>query len=88
MIVTSVVVFPFCLIITENSCKTGDEMPALLQQLLCKETIAKLPVVPTRGAMSADQIEKQFLLGDAENGGAAEMSSENVRSACRKTRLF
>lgn len=36
-------------------------MPALLQELLCKESIEKLPEVPKSVALSSEQIEKEML---------------------------
>ncbi|KAL3982879.1 Dcp1-like decapping family protein [Acanthocheilonema viteae] len=62
----------------DSRCKKLDEMPALLQQLLSKQTTTKLPDVPIRGALSADQIEKHLLCG-AQGEGAA-MSTENKSS--------
>lgn len=54
-----------------------DEMPAVLQQLLSKQT-KKLPDVPTTGALSADQIERQLLLRDAQGDNA--MALTRIRS--------
>ncbi|VDM91640.1 unnamed protein product [Litomosoides sigmodontis] len=50
-------------------------MPVLLQQLLSKQITTKLPDVPTEGALSADQIERQFL-----QGASAGVSTENQSS--------
>lgn len=55
-------------------------MPALLQQLLSKQTTTKLPDVPTRGALSADQIERQLLLRGAQGEGVV-VSAENKARA-------
>ncbi|EFO21105.2 hypothetical protein LOAG_07386 [Loa loa] len=62
----------------DSRCKKLDEMPALLQQLLSKQSTTKLPDVPTRGALSADQIERQLLLRGAQ-GESAVVSTGNRR---------
>uniref|UniRef100_A0A915PSV3 mRNA-decapping enzyme C-terminal domain-containing protein n=1 Tax=Setaria digitata TaxID=48799 RepID=A0A915PSV3_9BILA len=63
----------------DSRCKKLDEMPALLQQLLSKQTTTKLPVVPTRGALSADQIERQLLLRGAQGeSGMILMENKSV----------
>lgn len=61
--------------IKDSQCKELDEMPVVLQQLLSKQITTKLPDVPTEGALSADQIEKQFL-----EGASAGMSTESRSS--------
>lgn len=66
-------------LIKDSRCKKLDEMPILLQQLLSKQITVKLPDVPIRGALSADQIEKQFLLRGAQGEGRG--SAENKLSA-------
>ncbi|MCP9265602.1 Dcp1-like decapping family protein [Dirofilaria immitis] len=53
-----------------------DQMPALLQQLLSQQTTAKLPDVPTRGALNADEIERQLILRGAKSESTA-MSTQN-----------
>ncbi|KAM3725427.1 mRNA-decapping enzyme [Dirofilaria immitis] len=60
----------------DSRCKKLDQMPALLQQLLSQQTTAKLPDVPTRGALNADEIERQLILRGAKSESTA-MSTQN-----------
>ncbi|VIO87559.1 Dcp1-like decapping family protein [Brugia malayi] len=69
----------------DSRCKKLDEMPALLQQLLSKQTTTKLPDVPTRGALSADQFERQLLLRGAWGEGtvvSTEKSCAKITEKC------
>lgn len=56
-------------------------MPALLQQLLSQQTTAKLPNVPIRGALNADEIERQLILRGAK--GEGDMVSTQNKSLAK-----
>ncbi|OZC09118.1 Dcp1-like decapping family protein [Onchocerca flexuosa] len=65
----------------DSRCKKLDQMPALLQQLLSQQTTAKLPDVPIRGALNADEIERQLILRGAK--GEGDMISTQNKSLAK-----
>ncbi|VDM27862.1 unnamed protein product [Toxocara canis] len=51
-----------------NSSKCGTyEMPVMLQKLLCEESGIAKRTMPTKGALNADQIEKQLVHGESNH---------------------
>ncbi|VDN03029.1 unnamed protein product [Thelazia callipaeda] len=57
------------------------QMPTVLQQLLSDQSARKLPMVPITGALSADQIEHQFLFGVDKNTNNVLESKERIQIA-------
>uniref|UniRef100_A0A914ZZN1 mRNA-decapping enzyme C-terminal domain-containing protein n=1 Tax=Parascaris univalens TaxID=6257 RepID=A0A914ZZN1_PARUN len=59
----------------------GFEMPVMLQKLLCEESTTAKRTMPVKGAVSADQIEKQFVHGDASQLLLDRLAINDIRMA-------
>uniref|UniRef100_F1KQG3 mRNA-decapping enzyme 1B n=1 Tax=Ascaris suum TaxID=6253 RepID=F1KQG3_ASCSU len=69
-------------VFNQTSLKDGGfEMPVMLQKLLCEESATAKRTMPIKGAVSADQIEKQFVHGDASQLLLDRLAINDVRLA-------